>query len=286
MNLKNIFLLGDIGFFNYNLNLVCNSIYNTIKPEDIIIILGDNFYPYGIINENDTQIDEFSNIFNKFQNPIYSILGNHDYLLNPVSQIKNENWIMDDFYYKKEYENCELYFLDTVQFNIHTWVSNEKIEYTHNDTVKNLINNQINWLETEMSKDITKPKIVFGHYPILTNGVYYNKMNNLYKKLINIFKKYNVLTYISGHEHNIQFIKRKKKNYILNQIIIGSSAENRNEPDMSKKRDMFDNSEIFYGKLKIDSNTIIEFINKYGNIKYSYILESKDSKNNKVDDEL
>lgn len=272
MKLKNLFILGDIGYFNQNLYLAVNSIKNKLTCSDSITLLGDNFYPYGINDKNDEKINSFQNIFKDINNPIYSILGNHDYLLNPKAQINNTNWIMNDFYFKQEYDNVELYFIDTVQFHIHTWVSKDKIEKVHNKKINLLVKDQINWLENEMSKN-NKDKIVIGHYPILTNGYYFGIMNKLYRKLINIFKKYEIKAYISGHEHNIQHIKRKKNNYMFNQIIIGSSAENRDNTDNSKDRDMFDKSDIFYGMLRFEDNEmIIDYVNKNGIVKYSYNL--------------
>ena len=42
------------------------------------------------------------------------------------------------------------------------------------------------------------------------------------------FEKYKVDIYISGHEHNIQYIERKISNdYTFHQFIIENSSENR-----------------------------------------------------------
>merc|ERR1711916_105478 len=102
MKLKHLFLSGDIGYFNKNL-------------------LGDNFYDNGVKSIDDLQWNNYDKYFKKFKNPIYSILGNHDYLQNPKAQVDTNRWIMPNWYFKKEYENVDLYFLDTVQFHISTW---------------------------------------------------------------------------------------------------------------------------------------------------------------------
>ena len=205
MILKTLFILGDIGFFSNNLNAITGHIGNQIVNNDAVVLLGDNFYPEGIKNNNDPLWKDYDRSFKDINAPIYSILGNHDYLQNPSCQINNKKWIMDDWYYKKEYDNIDLYFLDTVQFNIHNWVTKRQIESAHNLDYKILIENQIDWLDFELSKNPKKNKILFGHYPIITNGFYHDKVGKLHDYLIDIFNKHNVNLYISGHEHNIQY---------------------------------------------------------------------------------
>ena len=253
--LKNLFLLGDIGYYNNNLKMCINNIKNSYNSHDSIVLLGDNFYPNGLYTENDIKISNFNEIFKNVKQPIYSILGNHDYLLNPKAQINHSHWIMNDFYYKKSYSNIDLFFIDTTQFFISDLVPKTKIENVHNNSIENLTIHQLYWLESELKKEIHKPKIIIGHYPILTNGFYFGKLDTLYDLLINLFKKYKIKAYISGHEHNIQYINQQFNNYNFKQIIIGSSSENRSDPITnnicSENMDiinMYDNSDIFYGK--------------------------------------
>ena len=272
MLLKNIFILGDIGYFGKNLQMVVNQVQKMIMPKDVVTILGDNFYPYGVNGKDDPLWNNYHEIFKDLSNPKYSILGNHDYLSNPTCQIRNEHWIMDDWYFKKEFQNIDLYFLDTNQFLIHDWVSEEKIEEVHQIDVTTLIYNQIDWLDNEMKKNKNKNKIVFGHYPLISNGVYKTKMEKLYDYLYECFKRNNVNLYISGHEHNIQFIKRYDDHHTFNQVIIGSTSEYRHwENNYCTEDDMFDSSDNFFGKLSIHYNfVIIEYFNKGGKLKYKY----------------
>ena len=275
MLLKKLFILGDIGFLNNNLRTSVFNIQKNIENNDALVLLGDNFYQNGISDKCDPLINNYINIFKDINNPIYSILGNHDYQSNPGAQINHTKWIMPNYYYKKEYSNIDLLFLDTVIFNTHFSIDKNKIEKVHNDNIDNLINNQLNWLEDNLKLNKNKKKIVFGHYPIITNG-YYKKRGEdvlIYNYLFEIFKKYNISAYISGHEHNIQYIKRENDDFKLNQIIIGSSAENRHwEKDYSEKEDMYDNSDNFYGQLSFDPELKIDYINKNGDTMYSYKL--------------
>lgn len=273
MILKTLFILGDIGFFSKNLSSIVNYINKDTCSNDVITLLGDNFYPFGVYGNSDPLWNEYSNIFSNVDTPIYSVLGNHDYLQNPNCQINNSKWTMDSWYYKKEYDNIDLYFLDTVQFNIHTWVSKAKIEEIHGKSYQVLIDEQLNWLDMELSKQPNKKKIVLGHYPIITNGAYYNSVSNLFNYLIEIFEKHKVSLYISGHEHNIQLLRRKINNLNFNQIIIGSSSEYRDfeENQQQDKKDMFDNKEYFYGKMHIyDNYVVIKYINDQNKLKHQF----------------
>ena len=275
MLLKKLFILGDIGFLNNNLRSSVFNIQKNIKNNDALVLLGDNFYENGISSKCDEVINHFIDIFKNINNPIYSILGNHDYKSNPSAQLNHTEWIMPNYYYKKEYSNIDLLFLDTVIFNTHFSIDKSKIENVHNDNIDNLINKQLNWLEDNLKYNKNKKKVVFGHYPIITNGYYKKKGEDvlIYDYLFEIFKKYNISAYISGHEHNIQYIKREDNDFKLNQIIIGSSAENRHwEKDYSEKEDMYDNSDNFYGQLSIEPELKIDYVNKDGIVIYSYKL--------------
>ena len=102
--------------------------------------------------------------------------------------------------------------------------------------------------------------------------MYKHRVYDIYNQLIDIFKKYNVKTYISGHEHNVQYITRYIDNYKFNQIIIGSSAEFRNDADHSKLPDMYDKSDNYFGLLTINDNYDIKFINNMNNTQHRFIL--------------
>lgn len=270
MKLKTLFVLGDIGFLNHNLKTTVNLIGNKIGQNDIITLLGDNFYPNGVSSLDDPQWDKYNEIFKDIKNPVYSILGNHDYISNPKAQIFTKNWKMDGWYFKKEFDNVNLYFLDTNQFNL-DWVKEDELQRVHNLDSETLIKNQVKWLENELEKDLDKKKIIFGHYPIITNGWYVDRMDKLYNSLIETFKKYKINLYISGHEHNIQYIKKNIDNLDFNQVIIGSSSEARSDSENCLDKDMLDNTDIFYGKLNIDEDKIIiQYFNINDELKYQY----------------
>ena len=90
-----------------------------------------------------------------------------------------------------------------------------------------------------------------------------------------LFEKYKINAYVSGHEHNIQYINRQiNKEYAFNQLIVGCSSENRqNEFKNEFHNDMFENDNNYYLKLYVLKNKIIcEFKNKNNEIKHQYII--------------
>jgi hypothetical protein len=63
MMLKNLFLLGDIGFYGMNLRNCVYSISSQIGKQDAVVVLGDNFYPSGLSSMHD--IDNTDSFFGK-----------------------------------------------------------------------------------------------------------------------------------------------------------------------------------------------------------------------------
>ena len=244
-----------------------------------IILLGDNFYPNGILKENDQQWSNYRFIFNDIPNQhIYAIMGNHDYYGNPLYQLNENEYSNNEFYFKRTFHNIDMFFLDTVLlYKDHASVSESMITSIHGTSYNELKNNQLKWLQEELekSKNNGRKKIVFGHYPVISNGLYTNSLQPLYNTLVPILEKYNVDAYVSGHEHNIQYIKKKiSDSYILNQFIIGSSSEYRtNEFKRTFHENMYDNSKNYYLQIyETNNNLFFEFKTRYGIIKYCYVL--------------
>jgi len=206
-------------------------------------------------------------------------MGNHDYHQNPIFQVKSKYFNNNHFYFKIPFsKNTDLFFIDTVQlFPNHCGITSKNMTDIFNCDFPVLENAQLIWLENELINSGSKNKIVFGHYPIVSNGLYANHMQPLFNKLIPLFKKYNVRAYISGHEHNVQYIERLYDNYHFRQFIVGCSSEVRKNDStniITNSNDIYDNSELFYIKICENTNNviIIQFINTDGVIKYSFFV--------------
>jgi predicted phosphodiesterase len=159
------------------------------------VLLGDNFYDYGVSSVNDplwTLFDSLSHTAPVF----YAVLGNHDYEGSIDAQAAysrtNNLWVMPSRYFYKliPFNNqiiCAI-FIDSFQL----------------DQV------QINWLESVLASAACQLdsafRMVFTHYPIHTVGVFFgdHRVALLYRDVKPMLEKFRVHAYICGHEHDME----------------------------------------------------------------------------------
>ena len=60
-----IYLLGDIGHYNTEFKILLDLIKKKLKKEDILVLLGDNFYSQGVKSIYDPKWNIFKQFFNK-----------------------------------------------------------------------------------------------------------------------------------------------------------------------------------------------------------------------------
>lgn len=269
-----IYFLADFGYFdsdseydNYqklkklSSNIISNfkkknNDNDTTENNDILLLGGDNFYHNGLNEMNyESYSDNYLDCFGSISSSTYAILGNHDYLGNTHYQLtgynRNSNipnlslFNMDNRYYKLQYQNFDIYMLDTCLINPHNGMKIYNIVGQYNDYItkykednefynfKNA-NDFINikrrelltWLDTELhkSKMDFRNIIICGHYPLLTYGMYSdcNYNNPLFLYLIPLILKHDVKLYISGHDHvsQIQTLNIKNIKTIYNRQFI------------------------------------------------------------------
>lgn len=200
-----------------------------------IISTGDNFYPQGVISEQDPLFFySFENIYKDFTLQVdwYLILGNHDYMADPDAQVRyskiSRRWKMPARYYEKQFgipgtkKKILIAFIDTNPL-IPEFYSNELYgpNVKTQDTTK-----QKNWIEDVLSnkKDPLAWKIVVGHHPMFTAG---GRTDNYDTKAIRntlkpVLDKHEVDAYISGHEHSLQYLKPSGKTH---HFISGAGSE-------------------------------------------------------------
>lgn len=278
--IQSFFIFGDIGYYSDPLSTLVNNVKENVKKNDNkIILMGDNFYNYGILKENDEQWKQYEDVFSTIpSDKIFALMGNHDYYGNPKIQLNTNHFKNNEFYFKKTFSNIDLYFLDTAPLHEgHCEVDNTIFKQIHNKCAEELKQEQLKWLETELEKSVKngRKKIVFGHYPVISNGFYYFKLRPLYETLIPLFEKYKVDAYVSGHEHNVQHIKRTiSKDYTFNQFIIGSSSETRRNGFINPfHNSLFDNSNHFMMEIIQKNRSLhFRFINEENIIQYLIII--------------
>ena len=180
-----------------------------MKNPDAILSLGDNFYEYGVNTPSDPMwTTHYTSFFTK---PFFAILGNHDHLGNIQAQIDystlNPLWIMPRRFYDRQYEEVHLIAIDTYEMAPMESVLNATAMGHNPISTLSFIEKlkgeeQLRWLEYVLKHSTSKWKIVFGHYPIYSNGPH-GDTTELHKNLLPLLKKYGVHLYLSGHDHNI-----------------------------------------------------------------------------------
>lgn len=158
--------------------------YRNANPFNFAVLAGDNIY-------NNGEIEKINAVFEKPYQPLlqqgvkfYACLGNHDIRTdNGDPQVKYPGFNMQGRYYTFRQDPVQFFALDT----------------NHNADWEN----QLVWLEKELSQSIAPWKVVFGHHQIYSSGVY--GLNQPFiQTLTPLFKKYGVQLYINGHEHSYE----------------------------------------------------------------------------------
>lgn len=158
--------------------------YHGQNPYDVVVLAGDNIY-------NDGEIEKIGAVFERPYEKLltqgvkfHACLGNHDIRTeNGDPQIKYPGFNMQGRYYTFRRDAVQFFALDT----------NRNADWE----------NQVIWLEQELSQSDAIWKVVFGHDPFYSSG-HYGVSQSLIKRFTPLFKKYNVQLYINGHDHHYE----------------------------------------------------------------------------------
>ena len=199
----NFIILGDQGKGDSNQNWVAELMDNYAANHKVeaLIGTGDNIYPHGVESIEDTMFQShFEDKYDlpNLDFPFYLSLGNHDHQGNYQAQIDytelSDKWVMPDLYYNHS----------------HTTSSGMEVEFFAIDTYvafyETTNKNQFDWLEEQLAQSTARWKIVYGHHPILSHGVY-STDHFLLEKILPLLQKYDVDFYLAGHEHHLEFMK-------------------------------------------------------------------------------
>lgn len=190
---------------------------------EFITTVGDNFYENGVDNVEDKQWKtSFEDIYTYKgdQIPWYVTLGNHDYKGNVQAQIDyskvSTRWKMPARYYSFEKNISKnkkvlFVFLDTNPFEDKYLGKNSNFS----DLKEQNKQEQLDWLENTLKNSDAQWKIVFGHHPFYSFGVRSENDNSVKDQLEKIFIKYKVDSYITGHEHHLQYEEKNGIEYFI-----------------------------------------------------------------------
>jgi len=223
--MKSFLLIGDWGDFSF-------SFQEYLKKKDgydEIFLIGDNFYPNGVEDENDKQWDTKMKTYFPISKMKRVVMGNHDYIGNVYCQIQysinpfHDTWYLPHFfhdvYYKEESLHC--FFIDTQllapfftsNLLVACQASEERVQRFF--ALVNLYQEQqLTWLRNQLRTSRAKWKCIVGHYPILSGGPHVES-HEMYSAIQPIIEKYNVQLYISGHDHNAQILSKGNCFYVV-----------------------------------------------------------------------
>ncbi len=178
--------------------------WHTRQPYQLVTLAGDNIYNNGEMEKIQAVFERPYQALLKAGVKFYACLGNHDIrTANGVGQIRYPGFHMGDRYYTFNRGPVQFFVLDT-NLGSH-WQP------------------QLTWLKQQLQASSAAWKIVYGHHPVYSSGLYgVNK--TLIKDFTPLFKQYRVQLYINGHEHSYE---RTKPINGTTYLICGAGASTR-----------------------------------------------------------
>ncbi|MFM8935842.1 MAG: metallophosphoesterase [Vulcanococcus sp.] len=154
------------------------------RPVDLVVLGGDNIYPSGDMALIDATFRRPYAELLAAGVPFHAVLGNHDIRTdNGNPQVAYPGFGMKGRTYNLRRGPVEFLMLDT---NVNTdW------------------QRQLSWLRVVLARSTAPWKVVVGHHPIYSSGLYGNDPE-LGAKLIPLLRKHGVQLYINGHEHHYE----------------------------------------------------------------------------------
>jgi acid phosphatase len=159
--------------------------YHKRNSYDLVVLAGDNIYNNGEIEKINAVFERPYQDLLKQGVKFQACLGNHDIRTdNGDPQVRYPGFNMNGRrYYTFRRQGIQFFALDT----------NNNADWQ----------NQLPWLEKELSNSNAPWKVVFGHHPIYSSGVYGSNQAFI-KTFTPLFRKYGVQLYINGHEHSYE----------------------------------------------------------------------------------
>lgn len=178
--------IADTGSGDSNQYAVADAMtrYHQKNPYKLAILAGDNIYTNGEIWKIGEVFEQPYKALLQAGVKFRACLGNHDIRTdNGVPQVQYAGFNMSDRIYTFREQTVQFFALDT----------NVNVDWKV----------QLAWLERELKQSTAKWKVVFGHHPMYSSGVY-GSDRGLINLLAPLFKRYGVQLYINGHEHSYE----------------------------------------------------------------------------------
>lgn len=243
---------------------------------DFIILLGDNFYYDGVASVTDPQWEVVEEEFPPDVR-LYPVLGNHDYHMDPFSQVfyssrmGNKTWKMPFLYYDEMIplgnDSVHFLFLDTCLlaprmsmqlFDMCLIPISKRRDFL--EMIDKFSQSQKIWIRDTLARSTSRWKIVCGHYPLFSNGSHVLS-NELRQFLLPLFREYRVNLYFSGHDHNGQVILEQDTCFVVS----GAIAEHQFPKEKRGFHHLFQSNCEGYFHCEVTHNSIhLDYIMKDG----------------------
>ena len=224
-------------------------------PVDVVILGGDNIYASSAWGDGDLRGIEqtFNRPYRELiaaKVPFHAVLGNHDIRsANGDPQVAFKPFGMKGRWYTVRQGPIEFFMLDT----------NVNAPWQH----------QLPWLKKSLAASTAPWKVVVGHHPIYSAGLYGDD-RALINRLTPLFERYGVQLYINGHEHNYERTKLIAGTTYL--TVGGGGASLR--PVVANSRTAKAISTHSFGELIVDGNSLtIRGIDSQGQVFDSATLQ-------------
>jgi len=190
----------------------------------------------------------------------------------------NNNWIFPSKYYDRKIYFDDNNYIHLISIDTFEIAQDESIKCSKGmnmnkqklDSYIQSFNKkkQLEWLENTLKDSKAKWKIVFGHYPIYSNGIHHGNCKEMIENVLPILLRNNVNIYLSGHDHNICCSQYQN----LYMIVSGNGSKSSNQvndnPFFYKLKS---NNGVCYLKFNIDKFEF-GFLDLDGNIIFNRLL--------------
>jgi tartrate-resistant acid phosphatase type 5 len=235
--------IGDSGEVGPQLSSTAHAMtpFDREASNEFIAMVGDNFYPGGLSSSEDSAFDDvFLAHFSSMKGPFHPVLGDNDYghhetvgslHAQTLMSSRTQNWVMPGLYYTRHIERNDVS-LCAIFIDTQSLLSIPHLDFRSPEEIMEL-SAQLVWLEGTLASPTCQLSdfiVVFGHHTLISAGKKFQKGKSLEisNTLIPLLSKYNVEAYFSGHDHDLQVIKKQENS--LTFIVSGASSRLRKVP--------------------------------------------------------